>query len=104
MRILGIILGMILVSNSLMGCMLTSGNISEINTLPSGALVTVEGLGQCETPCTLELEQRRLLTIAKAGYKPVRIMLKPNGKNVSIELQLAAPTKDVDTVALPEIQ
>ncbi len=86
------------------GCMLSSGNISEINTLPAGALVTVDGLGECETPCTLELEQPRKLTIAKAGYKSVRIILEPNGKDVSIDLELAAPTEEVDAISLPDIQ
>jgi PEGA domain-containing protein len=99
MRVISIAVAAFLLS----GCLLSSGNVSRINTLPSGALVTVEGLGECETPCTIELKQRRRITIAKAGYKSLRIDLEPDGNDVSIELELAAPTQDIDAIALPDL-
>ncbi len=97
------LLGIALIASLLSGCLFTSGNIRKINTVPSGALVTVDNLGECETPCTVEVKQRRRATIAKAGYKPVRIYLDPDGEDVSIELVLAAPTEDVDAIALPDL-
>ena len=97
------LLGIALVASVLSGCLFTSGNIRKIKTVPSGALVTVDGLGECETPCTVEVKQRRRATIAKAGYKSLRIYLEPDGEDVSIEMELAAPTEDVDAIALPDL-
>lgn len=87
----------------LSGCLTTSGEVSQINSTPPGALVSVNGVGECETPCTVELNQLRRVTIAKAGYKPFRFVLPPDGRDISVELELVAPTEDVDAVALPDI-
>lgn len=87
----------------LAGCLTTSGNISRISSNPPGATVSVNGLGECETPCTVELSQLRRVTVAKTGYKPFRFDLQPDGRDIAIELELAAPTEDVDAVALPDI-
>ena len=85
------------------GCLATSGNMRTIESTPSGALVTIENYGTCETPCTVKLDGRRNVTIAKAGYKAQRFAIDAKGKPVRVKLELAAPTGDVDAQTLPEI-
>jgi hypothetical protein len=77
--------------------------IALISTVPPGALVTVEGFGECQSPCTVELDAPRNVTIAKAGYNPHRFVLTPGKKKVEITLELSAPTTDVDETELPEL-
>ena len=86
----------------LSGC-LTLGSGREIRSIPSGALVTLPGFGECETPCTIKLDRTRRITIAKAGYKPRRVDIEPGGGPVTIPLELAAPTEEVDTEILPDL-
>ncbi len=84
------------------GCM-TLGDSREIRSTPSGALVTLPGFGECETPCTIKLDRTRRITIAKAGYKPRLVDIEPGGGPVTIPLDLAAPTEDVDSQTLPDL-
>lgn len=77
--------------------------ITLIETIPAGARVEVEGFGECESPCTVELDAPRNLTIAKAGYNPKRFVLTPGKKKVAITLELSAPTTGVDETELPEL-
>lgn len=84
------------------GCMTTQG-ARRIVSEPPGALVTVEGFGECETPCTVQLDARRNVIVAKAGYKAQRFVIAPDGPPVNVILELAAPTDDVDAETLPEI-
>jgi hypothetical protein len=77
--------------------------IALISTVPPGALVTVEGFGECQSPCTVELDAPRNVTIAKAGYNPHRFVLTPGKKKVEITLELSAPTTDVDAETLPDV-
>ena len=84
------------------GCMTTKG-ARMIKSDPPGALVTVEGFGECETPCRITLDTRREVTVAKAGYKAQRFGITPGGRSVMVVLELAAPTDDVDAIALPEL-
>ena len=87
----------------LSGCLATSNGMRTINSEPPGALVTVQGFGQCETPCTVRLDDHRNITVAKAGYKARRFVLGPDGGEVNVELELAAPAGDVDSTALPDL-
>ncbi len=86
---------------ALSGCLTTGGR--EISSTPSGALVTVPGFGECETPCTVKLDKRRRITIAKAGYRPRRVDVDPEGAPLTIPLELAAPTEEVDAQTLPDL-
>jgi hypothetical protein len=74
-----------------------------VETEPTGALVRVEGFGECESPCRIELDAPRNLTIAKAGYDAERIVIEPGRKKVTVTLKLSAPTTTVDEEALPEL-
>lgn len=85
------------------GCLTTSGGVRRIESDPTGALVTVEGYGECETPCTVRLDERRRITVAKAGYAAQRFFIAPDGPPVKVTLDLAAASDDVDAEALPEI-
>jgi hypothetical protein len=89
---------------TLCACAQTSAGLREIRSDPPGALVTIEGYGECETPCTVRLDVNRNVTIAKAGYVTQRLTLTPKGPPLSVALELAAPAGDVDTQALPEIE
>ncbi len=79
------------------------GNKIDIETTPPGATVTLEGFGECETPCAIQLEQTRRVTVAKAGYKPVRLRVPPDSRDISIILELAAPTDEIDATTLPDL-
>lgn len=86
------------------GCLTILGDDTiDIETTPPGATVTLEGFGQCETPCSIEIGETRRVTVAKAGYKPVRLSVPPNSRDISILLELAAPTDEVDTTTLPDL-
>ncbi len=81
----------------------TGGNTIDVETTPPGATVTLEGFGECQTPCSIQLEQRRRVTVAKAGYKPVRLSVPPDSRDISILLELAAPTEEIDSTTLPDL-
>ena len=86
------------------GCLtLMGGGGIEVETMPPGALVTVEGVGECESPCSIKLGQPRRVIIAKAGYNPVQLHVTPETDDFTIELTLAAPTEEVDTTTLPDL-
>ncbi len=74
-----------------------------ITTAPAGALVTVEGFGECETPCTVEIDKPRKVTIAKAGYETMRLTLEPGKRKLDVTLTLSAPTTGVDAATLPDL-
>lgn len=89
------------------GCMETfsvgGSGITKIVTNPPGATARVEGFGECETPCTVSLDAPRNVTIAKAGYLAKRIRLEPGHSKVTVDLELAAPTADVELTQMPEL-
>ena len=86
------------------GCLATTEGARKIKSKPSGALVTIEGYGECETPCTVRLNGQRNVIVAKAGYKAQRFAIAPEGPTIKVELELAAPTDEVDAEALPELE
>lgn len=89
---------------SLCGCATANGpKIVLVETEPQGALVRVEGFGECQSPCRIEVDKSRNLTIAKAGYNAERIVIDPKSKKVLVRLTLSAPTTDVEVDALPEL-
>jgi hypothetical protein len=91
---------------ALAGCKTLGGSgatIALVSTTPPGARVNVEGFGECESPCTVEIDRPREITVAKAGYNPQRLTLEPGKKRVDIVLELSAPTTGVDETALPDL-
>jgi len=92
------------VAIALSGC-LTSGGMREIRTNPPGALVTIDGYGECETPCTVKLDEPRYARIAKAGYVAKTYLIEPGRGPIELPpLELAAASDDVDTTGLPDIE
>jgi hypothetical protein len=88
----------------LAACETTKGaSITLVETDPPGALVQVEGFGECTAPCTIELDAPRNLTIARAGYDAQRLTLSPGTKKLQVKLNLSAPTTDVEEVSMPEL-
>ena len=86
------------------GCVTTGGGSTLlVNTDPQGALVAIDGAGECESPCTVKLDGPRRARIAKAGFVALDVMLTPNRRSVTIPLELAAASDDVDTETLPEL-
>jgi PEGA domain-containing protein len=85
------------------GCFVTSGGMRSFTSTPSGATVTIDGYGACETPCTVKLDGYRKVTVAKAGYKAQRFGVKPGGAPVNVILELAAPAGVVDSETLPDL-
>lgn len=76
---------------------------TEIVTTPPGALVRIEGYGECTSPCVIEFDGPRTILIAKAGYKAQRLELKPGKSRIEIPLELVAPTADVEEAEIPEL-
>ena len=70
--------------------------VTEIVTVPPGALVTVEGYGECTSPCTVGLDAPQTVLIAKEGFRAQRLELKPGKSRVEVTLELVAPTADVE--------
>jgi PEGA domain len=85
------------------GCLATSGGMRSFSSTPSGATVTIDGYGACETPCTVKLDGYRKVTVAKAGYKAQRFGVKSGGAPVNVILELAAPAGVVDAETLPDL-
>ncbi|MEK7264875.1 MAG: PEGA domain-containing protein [Pseudomonadota bacterium] len=77
--------------------------LTTVTTTPAGARVTVEGFGECETPCTIEIDKPRNITIAKAGFDTQKFVLLPGRKKLDVVLKLSAPTTGVDAEELPEL-
>jgi hypothetical protein len=98
-------LAAVLVATLSAACTTNEGKprLTLVTTEPAGALVQIEGFGECVSPCTIEHDAPRSLTIAKAGYDAVRLTITPGQKEARIVLQLAAPTIDVDETKLPDL-
>lgn len=77
--------------------------LTKVSSVPAGALVTVEGFGECETPCTIEIDKPRNITVARAGYEPQRFVLSLGQRTLKVELQLSAVSTGVDAAELPEL-
>ena len=89
----------------LSACQTTSGSaITAFESNPTGALVKVEGYGECTTPCTIQHDGPRTIVIAKAGFKKQRFVVKPGARNVRVILELSAPTTGVDAGGLPPLE
>jgi len=92
---------------ALAGCQTLGGGsgttLTMITSEPPGALVTVEGFGSCETPCTVEIDEPRNIVVAKAGYEPERLVLLQGRRKLNVVLKLSAPTTGVDETELPEL-
>lgn len=89
---------------SLSACATANGaKIVLVDTEPQGALIRVEGFGECQSPCRIEVDATRNLTIAKAGYNAERIVIDPKSKKVLVKLTLSAPTTDIEADTLPEL-
>lgn len=86
------------------GCATFGSGVTQIVSEPPGALVRVEGAGECQTPCTVKFESPREVTIAKVGYKARRLRIGPDQSKVKVTLELAVETKEIETNTLPEVE
>lgn len=77
--------------------------MTEIVTDPPGALVRVEGYGECTTPCTVEFDVPRTVSIVKEGFKDQRLELKPGKSRIALKLELVAPNTDVEETEMPKL-
>ena len=87
---------------SLSGC-LTTGGVREVRSNPPGAFLSIEGFGTCETPCTVKLDAPRQARISKTGYVAQDVVIEQGILPMTVTLELAAASTDVDAVALPDI-
>ncbi|WP_375205870.1 PEGA domain-containing protein [Hyphococcus sp.] len=87
------------------GCMTIGGGASTlmVKTDPEGALLAIDGVGECETPCSVRLDGPKQARIAKAGFVSKTYVLSPGKNEVTIPLELAAASDDVDATALPDL-
>ena len=85
------------------GCVTFGAGSTKFVTKPPGALVRVEGGGECETPCTVKFDRPREVTIAKVGYQAQRLRVGPDRSKVNVELELVAPTGEVEETRMPEL-
>ncbi|MEM9169626.1 MAG: PEGA domain-containing protein [Pseudomonadota bacterium] len=86
-------------------CANTGGGprMTTITSDPAGATVSVDGYGKCETPCTLALAEDADILIAKAGFEPFRMTAPGARRKLTVKLELAAPTEDVEETSLPAL-
>ncbi len=88
------------------GCKTLGGastTLTLVSTTPPGASVLVDGFGECQSPCSIEIDRPRSIIIAKAGYNPQRLTLQPGKKRLDVTLELSAPTTGVDEAVLPDL-
>ncbi|MEO1137602.1 MAG: PEGA domain-containing protein [Pseudomonadota bacterium] len=87
------------------GCLSAGGGARTIDVLtdPPGAQLTIEGVGVCETPCSVKLDRPRQARIAKAGFVATTVTLTPDRRALTIPLELAAASEDVDADELPHL-
>ena len=57
---------LILIAASMLGA--CASDIIAIKSTPAGATVTVDGYGECETPCRIQLLSPVMATVAKAAH------------------------------------
>ena len=95
---------MLTISAALLSGCRTSGGVREIRSTPSGAFVAIDGFGECETPCTVKLDEPRRIRVAKAGYITQDFILEPKGGAIDIPLELAAASTEVDATSLPDLE
>ncbi len=84
------------------GC-LTTGELREVRTRPAGAFLMIEGFETCETPCTVKLDRPRRARISKTGYVTRDVVIERGILPMTVTLELAAASTDVDTVDLPAL-
>lgn len=87
----------------LSGC-LTGGATREIVVDPADALIVIEGFGECASPCVVKLDSKRTVRVARVGYTPQKFDILPGGDPVFVTLSLAAPSTEVDSTSLPELE
>lgn len=92
----------ILAALPLAGC-LTAGGVREVRTDPAGAFLMIEGFGTCETPCTVKVDRPRPARVSRTGYLTQNITIEPGRGPVTVTLELAAASQDVDAISLPEL-
>ena len=87
------------------GCMTIGGGASTllVKTDPEGALLSIDGVGECETPCSVLLDGPKQARVAKAGFVSKTYVLSPGRSEVTIPLELAAASDDVDATGLPDL-
>lgn len=88
---------------ALQGCTTFGDGLAKFSSNPDGATVTIEGYGDCITPCTARIYSPVMVTIAKIGFTPQRFQVGPGTKNIKVELELAASTEDVEEETLPAL-
>ena len=76
---------------------------TEIVTDPPGALVRVEGYGECLSPCVIEFDAPRTIIVAKEGFRAQRLAIKPGKARILLKLDLVAPTTDVEETEMPKL-
>lgn len=84
-------------------CATTGPTITEVVSVPPGALLRIEGFGECETPCRIEIDRPRQIEVVKTGYKTEIITIAPGQARAEVILELSAPTVDVKSETLPDL-
>ena len=78
-----------------------SGQIM-VQSQPSGATLTFLDGTTCETPCSVLVQEPLDLTVAKAGFKPVRTRLMPNDRGpLSVTLEPVGRRAPMEVFELP---
>ncbi|MBB4658713.1 PEGA domain-containing protein [Parvularcula dongshanensis] len=74
-----------------------------LRTVPEKAHVRFEDGTTCTTPCRAEIAEPIGVTIAKAGYEPVRTDVAPSAEAMLFTLVPVGRSQDVEEEALPEL-
>ncbi|MCI5044959.1 MAG: hypothetical protein MRY72_09700 [Aquisalinus sp.] len=86
------------------GCETTSVDYLTISSAPTEALLKFGDGSTCTTPCPLYVTENLTMTIAKAGYIAQEwTLIEGQTGYLQINLELAAPTEEVEETALPDL-
>ncbi|WP_306249550.1 hypothetical protein [Parvularcula sp. IMCC14364] len=86
------------------GCETTTVDYLTVASYPEEVLLKFGDGTTCTTPCPLYVQENLTMTVAKAGYIAQEwTLLEGQTGFLQIELELAAPTSEVEETALPDI-
>ncbi|MCI5046207.1 MAG: hypothetical protein MRY59_01800 [Aquisalinus sp.] len=86
------------------GCETATVDYLTISSAPAEALLKFGDGTTCTTPCPLYVTENLTMTIAKAGYIAQEwTLIEGQTGYLQINLELAAPTEEVEETALPDL-
>lgn len=71
-----------------------------IDSVPSGAVLIHPG-GECTTPCRVDYGESVEVTLAREGYRPLRLIVPLGASDATFELEPVGRSTPVEEESLP---